>query len=83
LQSSTKADCAANTRNWRHWRVTDVAAVAQLIERGEQFDLILLGGSTCAQVNLLDLALLAAAVPHTPVLVAAECDNPERARAIK
>jgi len=65
--------------------VTDVAAaseLARLVQRGEEFDVILLGGSTCAHVNLVDIVLLAAAAPHIPILVTAECDDPERAHAI-
>ena len=44
--------------------------------------MILLAGSTCAHIGLSDIALLAAAAPQTPILVAAECDDPERAHAI-
>src|SRR5258708_4986515 len=69
----------------RRWHVTDLVAASELVrlvERGEEFDVILLGGSTCAHVNLLDIALLAAAAPHIPILVAAECDDPARAHAI-
>lgn len=69
----------------RRWRVTDVAAACELVQlmpHGEKFDVILLGGSTCGNIALADIALLAAAAPHTPILVAADCDDPERARAI-
>jgi DNA-binding NarL/FixJ family response regulator len=65
--------------------VADVATASELIQRvlhGEEFDVILLGGSTCSQINLGDLTSLAAAVPHTPILVAADCDDRERAHAI-
>jgi DNA-binding NarL/FixJ family response regulator len=66
----------------RRWRVADVATVSELIQQvlqGEEFDVILLGGSTCSQIDLVDIACLAAAVPQTPILVAADCDDPERA----
>ena len=56
--------------------------LASLLRRGEEFDVILLGGSTSTHIDLADVALLAAAAPHTPILVAAECDDPERALAI-
>jgi DNA-binding NarL/FixJ family response regulator len=69
----------------RRWRVADVATVSELMQQvrqGEEFDVILLGGSTCSQIDLVDLSSLAAAVPHTPILVAADCDDPERAHRI-
>jgi DNA-binding NarL/FixJ family response regulator len=69
----------------RRWRVADVATVCELIERvlhGEEFDVILLGGSTCSQIDLTDISALAAAVPHTPILVTADCEDPERAHVI-
>lgn len=69
----------------RRWRVTDVSAaadLAQLVRHGDGFAVILLGGSTCGQIDLVDLALLSAAAPHTPILVTADCDDPERARTI-
>ena len=66
----------------RRWCVTDVATVGDLVQRvltGEEFDVILLGRSTCSQIDLVDVSSLAAAAPHTPILVAADCDDPERA----
>ena len=69
----------------RRWRVTDMPAIAdlvRLVREGEGFAVILLGGSTCGQIDLIDLALLAAAAPQTPVLVTADCDDPARARTI-
>ncbi len=86
-QSRLRCDCLklALGLQPRRWHVSDVATAAELarlVQRGEAFDVILLGGSTCAQVDLLDIALLAAAAPHSPILVAADCDDPERAHAI-
>jgi two-component system, NarL family, nitrate/nitrite response regulator NarL len=86
-QSRLRCDCLklALGLQPRRWHITDVATateLARLVQRGEAFDVILLGGSTCAQIDLLDLALLAAAAPHAPILVAADCDDPERAHAI-
>ncbi len=69
----------------RRWRISDVPSAADLVRllrHGEGFAVILLGGSTCGQIDLIDLALLAAAAPQTPILVAADCDDPERARTI-
>ena len=86
-QSRLRSDCLklALSIQPRRWRVADVTTVSELIERvlnGEEFDVILLGGSTCSQIDLLDIASLAAAVPQTPILVAADCDDPERAHVI-
>jgi DNA-binding NarL/FixJ family response regulator len=69
----------------RRWRVTDVAAAADLVrlaDEGEGFAVILLGGPTASRINLADLDLLLAAAPGTPILVAADCDDRERAQAI-
>jgi two-component system, NarL family, nitrate/nitrite response regulator NarL len=86
-QSRLRRDCLklALGQQPRRWRVTDVAAAADLVRlarEGESFAVILLGASTCGHVDLVDLALLAAAVPHIPILVIADCDDQERARAI-
>ena len=86
-QSRLRSDCLklALSIQPRRWRVADVTTVSELIQRvlnGEEFDVILLGGSTCSQIDLLDIASLAAAVPQTPILVAADCDDPERAHMI-
>jgi DNA-binding NarL/FixJ family response regulator len=85
--SRLRCDCLklALAQQPRRWRVTDVTAaheLARLIRQGEEFDVILLAGSTCAHIGLSDIALLAATAPQTPILVAAECDDPERAHAI-
>jgi DNA-binding NarL/FixJ family response regulator len=64
--------------------VTDVAApaeLARLIELGFRFSVIL-GGSTCRQIDLADLDLLLAVAPGTPILVAADCDDRKRALAM-
>src|SRR5215471_21729929 len=86
-ESRLRCDCLklALAQQPRRWRVTDVAAARDLAGRmrhGEEFDVILLAGSTCAHIGLSDIALLAAAAPQTPILVAADCDDPERAHAI-
>jgi DNA-binding NarL/FixJ family response regulator len=69
----------------RRWRVTDVAEageLAQRIRRGESFEVILFGASTCAHIDLADLSLLSVAAPEIPILVTADCDDPDSARAI-
>jgi DNA-binding NarL/FixJ family response regulator len=69
----------------RRWRVTDVAEAAELVQRirrGEGFDVIVMGASTCAHIDLSDLALLCSAVPEIPILVTADCEDPGRARVI-
>jgi two-component system, NarL family, nitrate/nitrite response regulator NarL len=86
-QSPLRRECLklALLQQSRRWHVTDVATaieLAQLIRRGEQFEVILLGGSTCAHIDLADIALLSAAAPETPILVTAECDDAEGARVI-
>jgi DNA-binding NarL/FixJ family response regulator len=86
-QSRLRCDCLklALGHQPRRWRVTDLATpseLARLVQDGEEFDVILLGGSTCSHIDLADISLLAAAAPQTPILVAADCDDPERALAI-
>jgi len=86
-QSRLRRECLklALGQQPRRWRVTDMPATAdlvRLVQEGEGFAVILLGGSTCGQIDLVDLAMLAAAAPQTPILVAADCDDPERARTI-
>jgi two-component system nitrate/nitrite response regulator NarL len=86
-QSPLRRECLklALAQQPRRWHVTDfsdAAELAQLIPRGAGFEVILLGASTCAHIHLADLALLTAAAPETPILVAAECDDAEGARAI-
>src|SRR5271168_4136745 len=86
-QSRLRSDCLklALGMQPRRWRVTEAATVRELMQRvvhGEEFDVILLGGSTCSQIDLADVSSLAAGIPHTPILVAADCDDPERAHRI-
>jgi two-component system, NarL family, nitrate/nitrite response regulator NarL len=85
--SALRRDCLklALGQQARRWRVTDVEAAAELahlLRQGAGYSVILLGGVTCRHIDLVDLALLAAAAPRTPILVTAECDDAERARMI-
>jgi DNA-binding NarL/FixJ family response regulator len=69
----------------RRWRVTDVAAaveLARLIGQGHRFAVIMLGASTCRQIRVRDIELLLAAAPRTPILLAADCEDRERALAL-
>lgn len=52
------------------------------LEAGAVFDVALLAGSTCADIDLAGLAALAAAAPRLPILVAADDVDSARARAI-
>jgi DNA-binding NarL/FixJ family response regulator len=67
------------------WRVLDLSSAAdllQLVEGGQHFDLVLLGAATSEHVNLGEIEDLRDALPDTPLVVAAENDNPQRARLI-
>src|SRR6202011_2291263 len=86
-QSPLRRECLklALAQQPRRWHVTDfsdAAELAQLVQRGAGFEVILLGASTSAHIDLADLALLTVAAPETPILVAAECDDAEGAHAI-
>jgi DNA-binding NarL/FixJ family response regulator len=86
-QSRLRCDCLklALSHQPRRWRVTDVSSASELVrllQQGHDFDVILLGGSTCARIDLADIDMLTAAFPRAPILVAAECDDPERAHDI-
>jgi DNA-binding NarL/FixJ family response regulator len=86
-QSALRRDClkVALGQQVRRWRVTDVetaAELVQLLRQGAGFSVILLGGSTCRKIDLVDIARLAAASPQTPILAVADCEDPERARTI-
>lgn len=79
-----RRDCLklALDRQTSGWQVSDVASAEELVRRrqGAAFDVVLLAGSTCADIALADIALLAAAAPRVPILVAADCEDPQRAR---
>ena len=86
-QSPLRRECLklALTQQPRRWHVTDfseAAELARLVRHGAGFEVILLGASTSTHIDLADIALLTAAAPDTPILVAAECDDAEGARAI-
>lgn len=85
--SALRRDCLklALAQQARRWRVTDVPAatdLVHLVRQGARFSVILLGGATCRHIDLMELTLIAAAAPRTPILATAHCDDPERARTI-
>jgi DNA-binding NarL/FixJ family response regulator len=77
-----KLALAQQPRRWHVTDFSDVAELAQVVRHGAGFEVILLGASSSAHLDLTDIALLTAAAPETPILVAAECDDAEGARAI-
>jgi two-component system nitrate/nitrite response regulator NarL len=67
------------------WRVVDAASAADALliaERGDAFDLILIGAATSEHIDLEEIELLRGGMPDTPIVVTAESDNPQRARLI-
>lgn len=67
------------------WRILDMATAqeaARLAEAGQNFDLLLIGAATSEHVDLDEIETLRNALPDTPIVVAAESDNPHRARLI-
>lgn len=86
-KSALRRDCLklALGQPPRRWRVTDFESAAELVralQHGNAFSVVLMGGATCGQIDLVDLALIAGAAPKTPILATADCDDPERARTI-
>jgi DNA-binding NarL/FixJ family response regulator len=86
-RSALRRDCLrlALGQQPRRWRVTDVESTADLVRllrQGAGFSVILLSAATCHTIDLVDLSLLAAVSAKTPILVVADCDDPERARMI-
>lgn len=86
-RSALRRDCLklALGQQPRRWRVSDVESAGELVRllrQGASYSLILLGGATCRQIDLVDLAMLSAAAPQIPILATADCDDVERARMI-
>lgn len=86
-QSQLRRECLklAMTQHNPRWRVVDVASAADLlrtIDGGEGVDLVLLAAATSEHVDLAEIEALRSTLPGTPVVVTAESDNPQRARAI-
>ena len=86
-RSALRRDCLrlALSQQPRRWRVSDFEAAGDLIRvlrQGAAFSVILIGAATSWRIDLVDLALVAAAAGDTPILAIADCDDPERARMI-
>jgi DNA-binding NarL/FixJ family response regulator len=86
-RSALLRDCLklALAQQPRRWRVTDVenaVDLVRLLRQGVDFSVVLLGAATSWQIDLVDLAMVAAAAGETPILAVAECDDAERARMI-
>jgi DNA-binding NarL/FixJ family response regulator len=86
-QSRLRRECLklALAQHNARWRVIDMASAQEalrLAEAGQRFDLVLIGAATSEHIDLDELELLRGALADTPVVVAAESDNPHRARLI-
>jgi DNA-binding NarL/FixJ family response regulator len=76
---------AGLAREARRWRISDVASTTDLVGwvgQGRGLSVILLGGATASGIDLLDISRISAMAPQIPILVTADCDDPERARLI-
>jgi DNA-binding NarL/FixJ family response regulator len=86
-QSRLRREClklGVSQHNAR-WRIVDVSGAADVLtmsDRGERFDLVLIGAATSEHVDLEEIELLHNALPETPIVVTAESENPQRARTI-
>lgn len=86
-QSQLRRECLklAMAQHNPRWRVVDAASAADLLRvvgGGEGIDLVLMAAATSDHVDLAEIEALRVALPETPVVVTAESDNPQRARAI-
>ena len=86
-QSRLRRECLklALAQHDARWRVIDLGNAAdalRLAAGGQRFDLVLIGAATSELIDLDDIEALRQAMPDTPLVVAAENDNPQRARLI-
>jgi len=86
-QSRLRRECLklAVAQHNSRWRIIDVGGAADALtmtDRGEHFDLVLIGAATSEHVDLEEIELLHNALPETPIVVTAESENPQRARTI-
>jgi DNA-binding NarL/FixJ family response regulator len=86
-QSRLRRECLklALTQHNPVWQVVDFATAADALRaaaKGLYFDLLLIGAATSEFVDLDEIEALRRALPDTPLVVAAENDNPQRARII-
>jgi DNA-binding NarL/FixJ family response regulator len=85
--SRLRRDCLklALVQHNARWRILDFAAAKDALaaaEGGAAIDLLLVGAATSEHVDLEVIEELHRALPDTPIVVAAESDNPQRARMI-
>jgi DNA-binding NarL/FixJ family response regulator len=86
-QSRLRRECLklALVQHNARWRVIDMAAaqeVIRLAEAGQHFDLVLIGAATSEHVDLDEIETVRNLLTDTPIVVAAESENPHRARLI-
>jgi DNA-binding NarL/FixJ family response regulator len=86
-QSRLRRECLklAVAQHNSRWRIVDVVGAADVLtmtDRGEHFDLVLIGAATSEHVDLEEIEMLHNALPETPIVVTAESENPQRARTI-
>jgi DNA-binding NarL/FixJ family response regulator len=86
-QSRLRRECLklAMAQHNARWRVLDLASAAEVVrlaEAGQRFDLVLIGAATSEHVDLEEIEMLRTSLPDTPIVVAAESENPHRARLI-
>jgi DNA-binding NarL/FixJ family response regulator len=86
-QSQLRRECLklAMAQHNPRWHIVDAASAADLlrtIDGGEGIDLVLMAAATSEHVDLAEIEVLRSLLPDAPVVVTAESDNPQRARAI-
>lgn len=77
-----KAGLTGEARLWHVDVVASITDLVRMVRQGHGFTVILLGGPTVSAFDPLDLSRISAMAPQTPVLVTADCDDPEQARLI-
>src|SRR5262245_2350308 len=84
-QSRLRRECLklAMAQHNPRWEVVDMASAEDAVtqaQRGQGFDLVLIGAATSEHVEIEEIELLRNALPETPIVITAESDNPQRAR---
>lgn len=86
-QSRLRRECLklALAQHNARWRILDLATAGdalRLASAGQNFELVLIGAATSEHIDLDEVEALHAALPETPIVVAADTENPHRARLI-
>ena len=84
--SRLRRDCLRLAMLGEGWDVADMPAVLDLLRRlrrGETFNAVLIGGTSGAEIEIEEVARLAAAAPLVPILVAADCENGQRSERLR